>query len=108
MKELTQETRVRLKDGREGIIASPVYKNGEGKDIVDVDVEKFDIQPCLVENLIILDTDYKRLYERASELLLLVLTDSTSENEYDRDIHNFLKENNQLPESHQTFYNDAE
>ncbi|OQA45815.1 MAG: hypothetical protein BWY47_01925 [Bacteroidetes bacterium ADurb.Bin302] len=52
--------------------------------------------------------DYKERYENAVELLRAVLTESGMENDFDENIYDFLKENDELPDNYTPYWIDDE
>ena len=48
--------------------------------------------------------DYKERYENAVELLRAVLTESGIENDFDENIYDFLKENDELPDDYTPYW----
>ncbi len=52
--------------------------------------------------------DYKERYENAVELLRAVLTESGIENDFDENIYDFLKENDELPDDYTPYWIDDE
>jgi hypothetical protein len=50
--------------------------------------------------------DYKERYENAVELLRAVLTESGIENDFDENIYDFLKENDELPDDYTPYWLD--
>ncbi len=52
--------------------------------------------------------DYKERYENAVELLRAVLTESGIENDFDENIYDFLKENDELPDDYTPYWLDDE
>lgn len=52
--------------------------------------------------------DYKERYENAVELLRAVLTESGIENDFDENIYDFLKENDELPDNYTPYWIDDE
>ena len=50
--------------------------------------------------------DYEYEYGRAVEIMRAILTVSSNECEYDEDIHDFLKQNNELPENYKPYWED--
>lgn len=80
----------------EGDVENPTIEQEDGSFIEVVDEKP------------IIKKDFEYEYNRAVELLRSILCVSGNETEHDEDIHEFLKDNDELPEGYKPYWEDDE
>lgn len=99
-----------IKDGLDtDAIIDDLIDSGFGAKMLDdiQQIEKINSEETVEVRLELSSTkNYKHEYERAVAILNSILTVSGNECEYDQDIYDFLKENDELPENYTPYWED--